>query len=289
MSNRAQVNAFFHKPSETFTYVVFDQLGGHAAVIDPVLDFDYPSAHTSTEGADKLIEFIQQQQLTLMWILETHAHADHLSAATYIRSKLGGKIGISEKITQVQSIFADVFHLGNEFCRDGSQFDYLFKDDEFFSIGNLRAKALATPGHTAADISWIIEDAVFVGDTLFMPDVGTARCDFPGGDAKVLYHSIQRLLDEAYGKRLFMCHDYPKTDRAHQFETSVEAQRKNNIHIHQDVTEEEFVAMRNARDATLGMPRLIIPSIQVNIRAGDMPEAEENGVVYLKVPINRLG
>lgn len=285
---KAQVKPFFDANSETWSYVVYDQEHGHAAIIDPVMGFDYASGNTNTVLADEMIAFLQQKHLTLEWILETHAHADHLSAATYLRNVLGGKIGISEKIQQVQKVFGDIFHLEKNFFRDGSQFDYLFKDGESFFIGALKAKALATPGHTPADISWIIADSVFVGDTVFMPDIGTARCDFPGGDAKLMYQSIQRLLVASQGLRMFVCHDYPAGKREYRCETNADEQNRDNIHINQHISEEQFVEMRSARDKTLGLPRLMIPSVQVNIRAGDMPAAEENGVVYLKVPINFL-
>lgn len=289
MTYSAQVQPFFDAQTETWSYVVFDQPQGHAAVIDPVLDFDYASGRTATTGAQQIVDFIRSQQLTLDWILETHAHADHLSAAPFIREQLGGKIGIGARITQVQKIFRQVFNLEKQFLTDGSQFDHLFADDELFQVGNLQGKVIATPGHTPADMSWIIGDAVFVGDTLFMPDVGTARCDFPGGNAATLYQSIQKLLAMPDETRLFMCHDYPAGQREHQYLSSVAKQRMHNIHVHEGISEQAFVQRREARDATLAMPRLIIPSIQVNVRAGNMPPAEDNGVVYLKVPVNKLG
>lgn len=283
-----RVEPFLDLDTETWSYVVYDEPGGHAAVIDPVLDFDPKSGRTSTAGAERLVAFIRANNLTLEWILDTHAHADHLSAAPFIRDQLGGKIGIGEKIRDVQKIFRDVFNLEREFLTDGSQFDHLFADGETFRIGKLEAMVIYTPGHTPADMSWLIGDSIFVGDTLFMPDGGTARCDFPGGDARTLYRSIQKLLSFPSHTRLYLCHDYPPNDRDHQCLTTVEEQKRSNIHVHDGISEDEFVALREARDATLDMPRLILPSIQVNIRAGEMPPAEDNGVVYLKIPVNRI-
>lgn len=289
MSHSANVQPFFDAMTETWSYVVFDQQGGHAAVIDPVLDFDYAAGRTKTEGVQRLVDFVREQQLTVDWVLETHAHADHLSAAPFVREQVGGKIGIGHKIADVQKIFRSVFNMEKQFLPDGSQFDHLFTDGETFRIGALQGRVIATPGHTPADMSWIIEDAVFVGDTLFMPDVGTARCDFPGGDATVLYQSIQKLLAMPDHTRLFMCHDYPGGKRDYQYMTTVAEQRSHNIHVRDGISQNEFVQRREARDATLDMPRLIVPSIQVNVRAGQMPPAEDNGVVYLKVPVNQLG
>lgn len=286
---RPLVNAFLDPDSETFSYVVYDQPGGHAAVIDPVLDYDHKAGRTATTGAQRLVDFIRQQQLKVAWILETHAHADHLSAAPFIRDQVGGKIGIGEHIRDVQTIFRRVFNLEKSFLCDGSQFDHLFSDEETFQVGALTGRVIFTPGHTPADMVWQIGDAVFVGDTLFMPDVGTARCDFPGGDAATLYRSIRKLLALPVETRLFMCHDYPPAERAdHRYETTVAEQRAHNIHVREGISEAEFVAMREQRDATLDMPRLILPSIQLNIRAGTMPPAEDNGVSYLKIPINQL-
>lgn len=285
---RPVVEAFFDKDSETFSYVVYDHEGGHAAVIDPVLDYDPKSGRTRTDGAKRLVDFVRAKKLTVDWILETHAHADHLSAAPFVREQVGGRIAIGEKIVEVQKIFRDVFNLEKQFLVDGSQFDKLFAEGETFSIGDIDGEVIYTPGHTPADMSWRIGDAVFVGDTLFMPDVGTARCDFPGGNAATLYQSIQRLLAMPDDTRLYMCHDYPGDSRPHQYLTTVGEQRSHNIHVHDGVTEEEFVSMRNARDKTLEMPRLILPSIQLNIRAGQMPPAEDNGTVYFKIPVNRL-
>jgi glyoxylase-like metal-dependent hydrolase (beta-lactamase superfamily II) len=235
-----------------------------------------------------LIDFVYASRLSVEWILETHAHADHLSAAPFIREKVGGKIAIGEKIVEVQKIFRDVFNLEKQFLVDGSQFDKLFAEGETFRVGSLEAEVLYTPGHTPADMAWRIGDALFVGDTIFMPDVGTARCDFPGGDAATLYQSVQRLLALPEDTRMFMCHDYPPEGREHQYETTVAEQKKSNIHVHDGVSQEQFVAMREARDATLEMPRLILPSIQLNIRAGQMPPAEDNGTVYFKIPVNLL-
>jgi glyoxylase-like metal-dependent hydrolase (beta-lactamase superfamily II) len=282
------VQAFFDSVTGTVTYVVFQSGAQDCAVIDPVLDYDPKAARTSTTHADKVIEFVRERGLRVQWILETHAHADHLSAAHYLRRELGGKIAIGEHIRTVQAVFMKLFNLEPGFRVDGSQFDYLFREDEAFSIGSLTAKALYVPGHTPADTAYQIGDAVFVGDTLFMPDVGTARCDFPGGDAHTLYRSIRKLLNLPADTRLFMCHDYPPEGRPPEWETTVLAQRAHNIQVHDGVTEEQFVSMRKARDATLAMPVLILPSVQVNIRAGEFPPAEENSISYLKIPLNAL-
>lgn len=290
MKNKTNVQPFLDQQTETWSYVVYDKKAGHAAVIDAVLNYDAASGYTSTQGAQDIVDFVRQQELQLQWILETHAHADHLSAAPFIKQQLGGKIATGAQITQVQKVFRQVFNLEHELLVDGSQFDYLFADEEQFMLGDLSCKVMATPGHTPACMSWQIGDVVFVGDTLFMPDLGTARCDFPGGDARTMYRSIKKILQLPEDTRLFMCHDYPPEGRkAHQYISTVKQQREENIHVREGISEEEFIAMRTKRDATLAMPRLIIPSIQVNIRAGEMPAAEDNGVVYLKVPINRLG
>ncbi|MDO9450427.1 MAG: MBL fold metallo-hydrolase [Rugosibacter sp.] len=272
----------------TITYIVFDAPGGHAAIIDPVLDYDPKSGRTRTHLANQVIDFVRQQQLTTDWILETHAHADHLSAARYLQTTLGGHIGIGEHVAQVQGVFKKMFNLEADFAVDGSQFDHLFADNESFQVGQLTGRALYVPGHTPADIAYQFDDAVFVGDTLFMPDVGSARCDFPGGDAATLYQSVQKLFALPETTRLFMCHDYPPSDRAPAWETTVAEQRRKNIHLHDHIDQAEFVRIRQARDATLDMPVLILPSVQVNIRAGDMPPAENNGVSYLKIPLNLL-
>jgi len=282
------IQPFFDVVTGTITYIVFDVPGGHAAIIDPVLDYDPKSGRTHTALADQVISFITQQKLAVDWILETHAHADHLSAAHYLKSKLGGRIAIGEHIKAVQNVFKGMFNLAADFAVDGSQFDHLFTDNEEFNVGQLTARALFVPGHTPADIAYQFDDAIFVGDTLFMPDVGSARCDFPGGNAEMLYQSVQRLFAFPDNTRLFMCHDYPPAGRAPAWQTTVGSQRKNNIHLHNGVTQESFVQIRLARDATLDMPVLILPSVQVNIRAGEMPAAESNGVSYLKIPLNLL-
>ncbi|BAK78633.1 beta-lactamase domain protein [Pseudogulbenkiania sp. NH8B] len=284
----AQIEAFYDPATHTISYVVYDQPGGHAAIIDPVLDYDAKAGRTGTVSAGRIREFVTAHRLRVDWILETHAHADHLSAAALLRDTLGGRIAIGAGIPAVQRIFKGIFHLGEEFRTDGSQFDVLLHDDERFMIGTLEARALAVPGHTPADIAYQIGDAVFVGDTLFMPDVGSARCDFPGGDAATLYRSVRRLLDLPGETRLFMCHDYPPEGRAPRWETTVAEQRAHNIHLHDGIGEADFVAMREARDATLEMPLLILPSVQVNIRAGQLPPAESDGYAYLKIPLNRL-
>ena len=285
---RPNIKPFLDTDSETWSYVVYERDGGQAAVIDPVLDYDPKSGRTSTQGAQRLVDFVRERDLTVDWILETHAHADHLSAAPLVRDQVGGKIGIGNHIAEVQTIFREVFNLEKEFLPDGSQFDHLFADGETFRIGSLEGRVIYTPGHTPADMAWLIGDALFVGDTLFMPDVGTARCDCPGGSAATLYRSIQKLLALPEETRMFMCHDYPGDRRAHEYETSVGEQKRHNIHVREGISEEEFVERREKRDATLAMPRLILPSIQVNIRAGEMPPAEDNGTVYFKIPVNRL-
>ncbi len=283
------VKTFFDEPTFTATHVVHDPATKCAAIVDSVMDFDEPAGRTTFESADRLIEYVSSEGLTIEWLLETHAHADHLSAAPYIQGKLGGKIAIGENIRTVQQVFGKIFNEGAGFARDGSQFDRLLADGETFALGKIPAIALHVPGLTPADMAFIIGDAAFVGDTIFMPDFGTARADFPGGDARQLYGSIRRLLALPEATRLFLCHDY-KSDTRNQFawQTSVKAERDENVHVHDGVTEEEFVAMRTARDATLAMPRLILPSIQVNIRGGRLPEAEANGTRYLKLPLNVL-
>ena len=270
------------------TYVVHAGPGTPCAVIDSVLDYDPKSGRTRTLSADRVAAFIEAHGLRVEWLLETHAHADHLSAAPYLRSRFGGRIAIGERIRVVQGVFKPIFNLEPSFQLDGSQFDHLFAPDEIFHIGELEAKALAVPGHTPADMAYQVGDAVFVGDTLFMPDVGTARCDFPGGDAGTLYRSIRRLLDLPTDTRLYMCHDYPPAGREATCHTTVAEQRRANIHVRDGVTQDDFVQMRTKRDATLGMPTLMLPSIQVNIRAGALPPAEHNGVRYLKIPLNAL-
>ena len=284
----ANVQPFFDAATWTITYVVYDQPGSACAIIDPVLDYDPKSGRTRTDSADKVVAFVREQRLRVRWILETHAHADHLTAAPYLRSELGGQIAIGSNITQVQAIFKKVFNLEPGFRLDGSQFDQLLDDGETLAIGSLQIEALAVPGHTPSCMAYKVGDAVFVGDTLFMPDVGTARCDFPGGDAATLYRSVRKLLALPPATRLFMCHDYPPDGRAAKWASTVADQRARNIHIHDGVTEGQFIAMRKARDATLEMPNLILPSIQVNIRAGQLPPAEANGKSYLKIPLNQL-
>ena len=288
ISNTPQVHGIFDPATWTVTYVVYEKVGSACAIIDSVLDYDHKSGRTHTTSADKVIAFVKEKNLKVEWILETHAHADHVTAAPYLKEKLGGVTAIGDHIQQVQKVFQGVFNLESSFKTDGSQFGHLLKEDEEFKIGELTAKTLFVPGHTPACVAYQIGDAVFVGDTMFMPDVGTARCDFPGGDAKVLYQSVRKLLSLPNETRLFMCHDYPPTDRAICFETRVAEQREKNIHVHDGVSEAEFVAMRSKRDATLEMPVLILPSVQVNIRAGEMPPAEANGVAYLKIPMNLL-
>ncbi|MGV2861693.1 MBL fold metallo-hydrolase [Achromobacter sp. AGC39] len=280
------IQAFFDSVTATVTYVVHD--GSACAIIDSVLDYDPKSGRSSTASADRVVQYVREQGLQTQWLLETHAHADHLSAAPYLQRQLGGVIAIGQSIRTVQGVFKQVFNLEPEFQLDGSQFGRLFADGETFSIGQLTATAIHVPGHTPADMAYLIGDAAFVGDTMFMPDVGTARCDFPGGDAHELYRSIQRLLALPGGTRLFMCHDYPPAGRQAHWQTSVAEQRASNIHVRDGISEDEFVAMRTRRDATLGMPTLILPAIQVNIRAGHFPPPEDNGVRYLKIPVNGL-
>ncbi|KXS36696.1 MAG: metallo-beta-lactamase family protein [Halomonadaceae bacterium T82-2] len=283
------VTHFFDEPTNTFSYVVRDPDSHACAILDSVLDFDYAAGRTDVRSADAIIDFVQREGLEVEWILETHVHADHLSAAPYLHDKLGGKTGIGAHITEVQAIFGKAFNAGTEFARDGSQFDRLFAEGDTFRIGNLEGRVLHTPGHTPACLTYVIGDAAFVGDTLFMPDYGTARCDFPGGDARTLYRSIQKVLALPPETRLFLCHDYKAPGRdEYAYQTSVAEQRRDNIHVHEGTSEEAFVKMRTERDATLGMPRLILPSVQVNMRAGHFPPAEDNGQVYLKVPLDRF-
>jgi glyoxylase-like metal-dependent hydrolase (beta-lactamase superfamily II) len=282
------VQPFFEEATCTFSYVVYGKPGGPCAIIDSVLDYDPKSGRVRTGSADRLVAFVRQQRLQLHWILETHAHADHMSAARHLRDQLGGEVVAGLAITAVQKVFKGLFNLEPDFPTDGRQFDHLMSDGETLPIGELQLKAIATPGHTPACMAYQVGDAVFVGDTLFMPDVGTARCDFPGGDAHLLYQSIRKLLDLPPQTRLFMCHDYPPEEREPQCQSTVADERERNIHVHDGVSEAQFVAMRTARDATLEMPNLILPSIQVNIRGGAFPPPEANGVSYLKIPINAL-
>jgi glyoxylase-like metal-dependent hydrolase (beta-lactamase superfamily II) len=283
-----QVKGFFDPSTWTVTYVVYEKPGSACAIIDSVLNYDPKSGRTRTQAADVVIDFVQANQLEVQYILETHAHADHLSAAPYIKAKLGGRIAIGSHITTVQGVFKKIFNLEPGFALDGSQFDELIEESKPLQIGALTLTALYVPGHTPACMAYQVGDAVFVGDTLFMPDVGTARCDFPGGNAHTLYQSVRKLLSLPPETRLFMCHDYPPEGREVRFETTVAEQRAKNIHIHDGITEDEFVNMRTRRDATLEMPVLILPSVQVNIRAGQTPPPEDNGVSYLKIPLNQL-
>lgn len=280
------VHAFFEPQSFTYSYLVWDPLSKEAAIIDPVLDFDAASGATSTGFADQMIAMVKQHNLTVQWLLETHVHADHLSAAPYLQQQLGGQIGIGSRITEVQQLFSQVFNL-KDLKTDGSAFGKLFADGESFKLGTIRCSVLHTPGHTPACVSYCIGDAVFVGDTLFMPDYGSARCDFPGGDAATLYNSVQKLYQLPEQTRMFLCHDYKAPGRD-QFvcETSVAAQKQQNIHLKQGTSEQDFIEMRTNRDKTLSMPKLLLPSVQVNVRAGQFPQAEDNGTVYLKLPVN---
>lgn len=281
------VKAFFDEETNTVTYIVTDGSSSNCAIIDPVLDFDMASGRTSTESADSVMGFIQANGLQVDWILETHAHADHLSAAAYIKSKLGGKTATGRLITGVQATFKDIFKLGDDFIPDGEQFDCLLDDGDELELGAVHIKVMHTPGHTPSCVTFVIGAAVFVGDTLFMPDYGTARTDFPGGDAAELYRSIQRIFELPPETRLFLCHDYkaPGRDEFH-WESTVREQRASNIHIHDGISEQDFVGFRRRRDSELGMPKLILPSIQVNIRAGEMPPPDDSGTVFLKIPVN---
>ncbi|AUM13647.1 MBL fold metallo-hydrolase [Ketobacter alkanivorans] len=286
--NSPIIKTFFDQSTYTFSYVVHGAPEGPCAIIDPVLDFDAKAARISTTSAQLILDYIAELNLSVEWILETHAHADHLSAAHWLKQQAGGNIAIGEGITGVQAHFSKLFNLGPEFVADGSQFDYLFQAGERLAIGSLECEVLFTPGHTPACVSYKIADAVFVGDTLFTPDYGTARADFPGGDAQALYRSIQQLLSLPAETRLFMCHDYLPNGRAPKWETTVAEQRKHNLMVHQGVSEADFVAARHAKDASLAAPVLILPALQVNIRAGQLPPAESNGTQYLKLPINRI-
>ena len=288
MSQRTTTQAFFDTGTWTVTYVVWDRATRRAAIVDPVLDYDFKSGHTGTASADRVLAYVEAERLQVDWILETHAHADHLSGARYLQGKVGGKVAIGENIREVQATFKKIYNLERTFLPDGSQFDHLFRDGETFMIGEVEATALLVPGHTPADMAYRVDDAVFVGDTLFMPDVGTARADFPGGDAHTLYRSIRRLLALPPETTMYVCHDYPPKGREAAWQTTVAAQRAGNIHVRDGISEDAFVAMRTARDATLEVPTLILPSIQVNVRAGQMPPAESDGVSYLKIPINAL-
>lgn len=284
-----QVEAFFDPATFTYSYVVTDPTSKRCAIIDSVLDYDPAAGRTSCKSADRLIAYVREQQLQVDWLLETHVHADHLSAASYLKRELGGQLAIGENITVVQNTFGMLFNAGTEFATDGRQFDHLFKDGDRFQVGTIEARVIHTPGHTPACMTYLIGDAGFVGDTLFMPDYGTARCDFPGGDARTLFQSIRKLFTLPDETRLFMCHDYKAPGRDDfRFQTSVAEQRAHNVHVHEGIGEADFVAMRSARDATLGMPTLILPSVQVNMRAGQLPPAEANGTRYLKIPLDVL-
>jgi glyoxylase-like metal-dependent hydrolase (beta-lactamase superfamily II) len=283
-----EVDSFFDSVTGTLTHVVHAGRGSPAAIIDSVLDYEPKSGRTSTAAADRVIAHVRDLALQVQWILETHAHADHLSAAPYLKQQLGGRIGIGGRITQVQKVFKAIFNLEPGFCLDGSQFDHLFQEGERFAIGALQFEVLYVPGHTPACAAYHVGDALFVGDTLFPPDLGSARCDFPGGDAHTLYVSMKKILAMPEDTRLFLCHDYPPNGRAVRYQTTVAEQRASNIHVHDGVSEQEFVDMRTRRDATLDMPTLILPSVQVNIRAGELPPPEANGVSYLKIPVNAL-
>ena len=287
-----QVEGFFDPATWTVSYIVFDKRTRACALVDSVLDYDPKSGRTSQASADKLIARVRELGASVRWILETHVHADHLSAAPYLKRELGGQLGIGAHITTVQKVFGGLFNAGPDFARDGRQFDHLFDDGEVFHIGNLPARAMHTPGHTPACMTYVVSDhdqtAAFVGDTLFMPDYGTARCDFPGGDARTLYRSINKVLSLPPDTTLYMCHDYQPGGRDVQFISTVAEEREKNIHVRNGISEEEFVAMRHARDATLGMPTLILPSVQVNMRAGQLPEPEDNGMRYIKIPLNAV-
>lgn len=282
------VAPFFHADTSTFTYVVYDREGGGAAIIDPVLDYEPASAHTSTKSVDAVLDFVRTHGLSVTWILETHAHADHLTAAAYLKEKTGAKVAIGRGITQVQERFKALFNLEPEFATDGRQFDRLLDDGDVFAIGELAARAMATPGHTDDSLTYVVGDAAFVGDTVFAPETGTARADFPGGDAAKLHRSIKSLFALPDDTRIFLCHDYPPAGREAIAQTSLADQREHNVHVGGNASEEDFVRMRNTRDATLPVPRLILPALQINIRAGQMPPADANGIRYLRLPIDRL-
>lgn len=288
MSGRPRVESFHDPATSTFTYVAFDVEGGRAVVIDPVLDFDAIAARTSTQSADAMLAFLAQHRLSAEWILETHVHADHLSGAAYLKEKTGARVAIGSGVVRLQERFAALFGLGASFPVDGSQFDRLLDDEEIFAVGGLQVRAMATPGHTEDSLTYVIGDAAFIGDTLFAPDTGTARTDFPGGDARTLYRSIQKLWSLPEHTRLFLCHDYPTTERAVRAETSIAEHKANNIHVQSQTTEDAFVKMRTARDLTLAVPRLLLPSLQVNIRAGNLPPPDSNGVRYLRLPIDQV-
>ena len=285
----AHIEPFFDPATFTYSYVVSDPQTRQCAVIDSVLDYDPASGRTSHATAQRLVDYVREQDLKVQWLLETHVHADHLSAAPYLRQQLGGQLAIGDRITVVQDTFGKLFNAGTGFATDGRQFDHLFHDGDTFRVGNIQARAIHTPGHTPACMTYVIGDAAFVGDTLFMPDYGTARCDFPGGDARTLYQSIQKLFALPGDTRVFMCHDYKAPGREEfLYETTIAAEREHNVHVHAGISEDQFVSMRTARDATLGMPTLILPSVQINMRGGELPEPESNGTRYLKIPLDVL-
>lgn len=285
----AHIEPFFDPATFTYSYVVSDSQTRQCAVIDSVLDYDPASGRTSHATAQRLVDYVREQDLKVQWLLETHVHADHLSAAPYLRQQLGGQLAIGDRITVVQDTFGKLFNAGTGFATDGRQFDHLFHDGDTFQVGNIQARAIHTPGHTPACMTYLIGDAAFIGDTLFMPDYGTARCDFPGGDARTLYQSIRKLFALPGDTRVFMCHDYKAPGREKfLYETTIAAEREHNVHVHAGISEDQFVAMRTARDATLGMPTLILPSVQINMRGGELPEPESNGTRYLKIPLDVL-
>lgn len=288
MTTRTTTQGFFDPHTWTVSYVVWDPVTERAAVIDPVLDYDFKSGHTSTASADRLLAYVRDQGLQVDWILETHAHADHLSGARYVQAQVGGLVAIGENIRTVQATFKKLYNLERGFLPDGSQFDHLFRDGEVFKIGEVEATAILVPGHTPADMAYLVDGSVFVGDTLFMPDLGSARADFPGGDARQLYASMRRLLDLPPETTMYVCHDYPPSSRQPRWQTTVAEQRAHNIHVRDGISEDAFVAMRTARDATLDVPTLILPSIQVNVRGGQLPPPDDNGVAYLRIPLNAL-
>lgn len=288
LSAKPGVTSFFDQASNTFSYVVKDPASQACAIVDPVMEIDMASGRISYEGADKIIQFVTQKQLKVEWLIETHVHADHLTASAYLQSRVGGKIGIGAHVTIVQDTFGKIFNAGTDFARNGTQFDHLFEDGEHYQIGGIDAVALHTPGHTPACMTHVVGDAGFVGDTLFMPDAGTARADFPGGDARTLFQSVRRILSLPDITRLFMCHDYQPNGRELKFESTVAEQKANNIHVAEQVDADAFVEMREKRDATLAVPQLILPSLQINMRAGQLPPAEDNDMHYLKIPLNAL-
>ena len=285
----AHIEAFFDPATFTYSYVVSDPVTRQCALIDSVLDYDAASGRTSHTSAERLIAYVREHELKVQWLLETHVHADHLSAAPYLKQQLGGQLAIGDRITVVQDTFGKLFNAGTDFATDGRQFDHLFHDGDTFQVGDVQARAIHTPGHTPACMTYVIGDAAFVGDTLFMPDYGTARSDFPGGDARMLYQSIQKLFALPGDTRVFMCHDYKAPGREEfLYETTIAAERESNVHVHSGITEDQFVAMRTERDATLGMPTLILPSVQINMRGGELPSPESNGTRYLKIPLDVL-